>query len=54
MENTNSLGNQMFRSVNCINYAVTLTGNAIWNKVRGVADTKDITSYEVEGYLLNV
>ena len=30
---TKSLGNQMSKPVKCIYYAVTLFGNAIWNKI---------------------
>ena len=33
MEHTKSLGNQMTKPVKCIYYAVTLFGNAIWNKI---------------------
>ena len=33
MEHTKSLGNQMSKPVKCIYYAVTLFGNAIWNKI---------------------
>lgn len=32
-EHTKSLGNQMSKPVKCIYYAVTLFGNAIWNKI---------------------
>lgn len=33
MEHTKSLGNQMFKPVKCIYYAVTLFGNTVWNKI---------------------
>lgn len=49
MEHTKSLGNQMSKPVKCIYYAATMFGNAIWNKVLGVAVTKDVPSYEVGG-----